>query len=60
MVYRINKIFKPWPYIYDILNWIIRPIQSNCTDMSNFLPFEVVGRGSETHLQVGGRFFSNK
>ena len=26
---------------------------SNLTNMSNFLPFEVVGRGGETQLQVG-------
>ena len=27
--------------------------------MSNFQPFEVVGHGSETQLQVGGEFKQN-
>ena len=26
---------------------------TKCTNMSDFYPLEVVGRGSETHLQVG-------
>ena len=26
---------------------------SNCTNVSNFHPLEVVGRGSETQLQMG-------
>ena len=29
---------------------------SNCTNMINFHPLEVVGRGSETQLQVGENF----
>ena len=26
---------------------------ANLTNISNFLPFEVVGRGSETQIQMG-------
>ena len=32
---------------------IFKYLVSNWTNMSNFHPLEVVGRGSETQLQVG-------
>ena len=35
---------------------ICKYLCSNQTNMSNFQPLEVVGRGSETQLQVGENF----
>ena len=31
----------------------------NCENISNFHPFEVVGRGSETQLQVDDQLYDN-
>ena len=38
---------------YDFKHRDLQTFASNCTHMNNFHPLEVVGRGSETQLQVG-------
>ena len=45
-----NKIYKRKEHYISKIGIYF---DSNCTDISNFPPLEVVGRGSEIQLQVG-------
>ena len=49
----ISVIVKYWEWNVCINIKICKCLVSNWTNTSNFHPLEVVGRGSETQLQVG-------
>ena len=55
---RSAQRFPRWSSIVQMLYkcfafTVIKRLVSNSTNISNFHPLEVVGRGSETQLQVG-------